>query len=340
MVLMSAAKIIEVSNLTKRFDVQLKRPGLWGTIEALLHPKHRSVIAVDSVNFNVKVGETLAFIGPNGAGKSTTIKMLTGILHPSEGKVLVAGCVPWDERIELAHQIGCVFGQRSQLWYHLPAQDSFEVLGRIFELSPQKVAKRIGELSELLELGSFLDAPVRKLSLGQRMRCEVAAALLHEPRILFLDEPTIGLDVVAKRKIRDLIARLNSEENTTIFLTSHDATDIEQLCRRVIVVNDGRLVLDTPVKELKRRYLRTKVVGVRFAEVPERLVLGPGLTVLKNKGAGYKFQVDTFVMSIGRALAQIAKAGRLVDITVMDPPLEQVIATIYGGEEVESCVNT
>ena len=337
---MSAAKLIEVSNLTKRFDVQLKRPGLWGTIEGLFRPKHRSIIAVDSVSFNVAEGETLAFIGPNGAGKSTTIKMLTGILHPSTGQAYVAGCVPWEQRIELAHQIGCVFGQRSQLWYHLPAQDSFEVLGRIFDLPAKKVNERINALSELLELRSFIDAPVRKLSLGQRMRCEVAAALLHEPRILFLDEPTIGLDVVAKRKIRELIARLNSEEKTTIFLTSHDATDIEKLCRRVIVVNDGRIVLDTPVKELKRRYLRTKVVGVRFADTPERLVLGPGLTVMKSKGAGFKFHVDTFVMSIGKALALIAKAGRLVDITVMDPPLEQVIATIYEGEEVESCVNT
>ena len=337
---MSAEKVIEVSGLTKRFDVQLKRPGLWGTIEGLFRPKHRSVVAVDEVSLNVNEGETVAFIGPNGAGKSTTIKMLTGILHPTDGEVRVAGCVPWAERIELAYKIGCVFGQRSQLWYHLPAIDSFEVLGRIFELPSNKVSERIRELSELLELSSFLDAPVRKLSLGQRMRCEVAAALLHEPSILFLDEPTIGLDVIAKRKIRELIAKLNREEKTTIFLTSHDATDIEHLCRRVIVVNDGRIVLDTPVKELKRRYLRTKLVGVRFSEEPQRLVLGPGLSVLKRKGPGFKFQVDTFVMTIGRALSLIAQAGKLLDITVMDPPLEQIIATIYEGEEVRRCVNT
>ena len=304
-----------------------------GLVSNLLSPQYKTVAAVSELSLQVEQGETLAFIGPNGAGKSTTIKMLTGILHPTSGTAKVAGCVPWEERERLAFHIGCVFGQRSQLWYHLPVGDSFEVLGSIFGINPRERASRVDHLVELLELQEFFQTPVRKLSLGQRMRCEIAACLLHKPEILFLDEPTIGLDVVAKRAIRDLILRLNKEDGTTIFLTSHDAGDIEQLCKRVIIVNQGGIVLDLPVKELKRRYLAEKVIGLRFENPPENIDEQEGIRLLKRKGAGMKFLVDTEKIQIGNALSIIAAFGKIADITVADPPLEQVIARIYEGQE-------
>ena len=325
--------VIEAKSLTKTFQVTLKAPGMSGVVTNLFSPRYKEVAAVDQLSLEVEKGETLAFIGPNGAGKSTTIKMLTGILHPTSGSAKVAGCVPWEERQRLAFHIGCVFGQRSQLWYHLPAGDSFEVLGSIFGITPKERKERVDHLVELLELQEFFQTPVRKLSLGQRMRCEIGACLLHKPEILFLDEPTIGLDVVAKRTIRNLILRLNKEDGTTIFLTSHDAGDIEELCKRVIIVNEGGIVLDLPVKELKRRYLAEKEVGVRLESPPEKICEQDGLRLLKRKGGGMKFLVDTSILPIGGALTVIASMGKIADITVSDPPLEQVIAHIYEGKE-------
>ena len=325
--------IIEASALTKTFQVTLKTPGMSGVLKNLLSPNYKEVKAVEELSLKVEEGETLAFIGPNGAGKSTTIKMLTGILHPTTGMAKVAGCVPWEERQRLAFHIGCVFGQRSQLWYHLPVGDSFDVLSSIFGITATERKERVDHLVELLELQEFFYTPVRKLSLGQRMRCEIAACLLHKPEILFLDEPTIGLDVVAKRTIRNLILRLNKEDGTTIFLTSHDAGDIEELCKRVIIVNQGGIVLDLPVKELKRRYLAEKEIGLRFEEPPTELCEREGIKLLKRKGAGMKFLVDTSVLRIGQALSSIASMGKIADITVADPPLEQVIARIYEGQE-------
>lgn len=324
---------IEVEGLTKEFSQQVRKPGLAGALRGLFSSETLSTRAVDSVSFSVCEGESLAFIGPNGAGKSTTIKMLTGILHPTSGSALVSGLVPWRDGTRLAGKIGCVFGQRSQLWYHLPPRDSFEVLSAIFGIPGPEAVRRTAELAELFDLGDFMDTPVRKLSLGQRMRCEIAACLIHRPRILFLDEPTIGLDVVAKRAIRDFILNLNSQEGTTIFLTSHDTSDIEKLCRRVMVVNRGIVVLDLPVKELRRRYLMRKVVGVRFDCEPGEVPSGPGLTLLKRKGPGLKFEVDTSVMDIGRALALVSEAGSIADITVADPPLEGIIASIYEDDD-------
>jgi len=328
---MDDMSVIEARALTKTFQIQRRAPGLRGALTSLFAPDHRTVQAVRPLSFSVEAGETVAFIGPNGAGKSTTIKMLTGILHPTDGTARVAGCCPWNDRTRLAYHIGCVFGQRSQLWYHLPVGDSFDVLGAVFDIPVEHRRRRVDRLVDLLDLREFQDVPVRKLSLGQRMRCEVAACLLHEPEILFLDEPTIGLDVVAKRTIRDLILRCNEQERTTIFLTSHDAGDIEQLCKRVIIVNDGTIVLDLPVKDLKRRYLALKTVGIRFESDPGELPVRPGLTLEKRKGPGAKFSVDTSVLDIGSALAALAAAGRVADITVTDPPLEQVIARIYQG---------
>ncbi len=238
------------------------------------------VVAVDSISLNIEEGQSVAFIGPNGAGKSTTIKMLTGILHPSGGNASVLGFTPWKERTKLAYHIGAVFGQRSQLWYHLPPKDTFELLARIYNLDLKEYATRRDMLIERFGIAPFLTTPVRKLSLGQRMRAEVAASLLHKPKVIFLDEPTIGLDVVARQELRDLIREWNRNEGLTVFLTSHDAGDIEHVAKRVIIINHGQVVLDDKVSKVRRQYLGSKVLNIKFHETPSAVTL-PGVTQLR-----------------------------------------------------------
>ncbi|MDE5938117.1 MAG: ATP-binding cassette domain-containing protein [Lachnospiraceae bacterium] len=245
---------ITVENLSKTFRVKRKEKGMRGSIKAILHPQTEEIRAVNGVSFSVDEGEMLAFIGPNGAGKSTTIKMLTGILYPDGGRVEVLGIDPMKKRKQLAYRIGTVFGQKEQLWTHLTPYDNFRFFGAIYDLSERETEERIAELSERFELNAFIDTPVRNLSLGQRIRCEIVASLIHKPKVLFLDEPTIGLDPVVKENVRELIKQMNREEHTTIFLTSHDVGDIEKLCRRIIIVNDGQIVLDDSVERLKSHY--------------------------------------------------------------------------------------
>ena len=259
---------IEAHQLTKRFSAKQTAPGLAASLRSLVRPTYRETIAVQDCSFTVGEGELVAFIGPNGAGKSTTIKMLTGILYPTSGHARVLGLTPWAQRSTLAYNIAAVFGQKSQLWYHLPPLATFDLLARIYELEARAYRQRAAELIELFELGPHLHTSVRRLSLGERMRCELAAALLHRPRVIFLDEPTIGLDVIAKQTIRALIRRLNAEEGVTVFLTSHDADDVEQICERVIVVNHGSLILDEPIATLKREFLQTKVTDVTVHNLP------------------------------------------------------------------------
>ena len=251
---------IQVENLSKTFRVKKKEKGMAGSIKAILHPQREEIQAVNGVSFQVEEGEMLAFIGPNGAGKSTTIKMLTGILYPDGGRVEVLGIDPTKKRKQLAYQIGTVFGQKEQLWTHLTPYDNFRFFGAIYDLSERETEVRIKELAQRFELGTFIDTPVRNLSLGQRIRCEIVASLIHKPKVLFLDEPTIGLDPVVKENIRSLIMQMNREEHTTIFLTSHDVGDIEKLCRRIIIVNAGRIVLDDSMEKLKEHYLQGKGV--------------------------------------------------------------------------------
>lgn len=258
---------IRVEDLSKTFRIKRKEKGMAGSIRAILHPKTEEIRAVKGVSFDVEEGEMLAFIGPNGAGKSTTIKMLTGILYPDGGRVEVLGIDPTKKRKQLAYQIGTVFGQKEQLWTHLTPYDNFRFFGAIYDLSEKETEPRIKELSERFALGAFIDTPVRNLSLGQRIRCEMVASLLHKPKVLFLDEPTIGLDPVVKENIRSLIRQMNREENTTIFLTSHDVGDIEKLCRRIIIVNTGQIVLDDSMEKLKEHYLREK--GVEDSDVSD-----------------------------------------------------------------------
>ncbi|MCL4425185.1 MAG: ATP-binding cassette domain-containing protein [Firmicutes bacterium] len=320
--------VIEVADLRKEFLVRTKEPGLLGSLKAAFRPQVKRVEAVKGISFQVEKGEMLAFIGPNGAGKSTTIKMLTGILFPTAGTATVLGFRPWDQREKLAFRIGSVFGQKSQLWYHLPPADTFNLLARIYELEERAYRYRRDQLVEFFEIQEFLHTPVRKLSLGQRMRCEVAASLLHRPQVVFLDEPTIGLDVVAKQQIRDIIRRMNREEQVTVFLTSHDAGDVEQLCKRVIIVNHGEIILDDLVSNLKRDYLRNKIIDLRLAEEPQGFEMD-GVRVVKARGYGLKLEVDTDVMPIERVVTQILGCHQVRDITISDPPLEAVISRIY-----------
>ncbi len=321
--------IIQVHNLSKTFLTTRKQAGLRGSLRALFKPQREEVHAVQHLDFEVEAGERLAFIGPNGAGKSTTIKMLVGILHPTAGSAQVLGHMPWRQREKLAYHIGAVFGQKSQLWYHLPPADSFELLSRIYELEPQAYRERLDELADLFEITDYLHVPVRKLSLGQRMRCEIAASLLHRPDIVFLDEPTIGLDVVVKQRIRDLILELNEREGVTIFLTSHDAGDVAVLCKRAMVINHGAVIYDGRVSHLKRDYLSTKTVSLKLATPWEGLDLA-GVRVLKHKGYGVKLEVDTDAIAIEDVVGRLLARYRVADITVDDPPMETVITRIYA----------
>ena len=290
----------------------------------------RAVEAVDGISFTVEPGERLAYIGPNGAGKSTSIKMLTGILHPTRGTASVLGLVPWQQRRELARRIGTLFGQRSQLWLELTPRQSFRMLGAIFGLSDSRLERRVGELGELLDATELFEQPARGLSLGQRMRCELAACLLHEPEILFLDEPTIGLDLLGKTALRELLVRLNDERGTTIFLTSHDVADIEHVARRVIVINHGSVIYDDSVASVRRTLLATKLVEVTLDHPVEPVALD-GVTVTDRTATTFGLAVDTNVMPVRRLLDTLLDAYPVVDLSVSDPPLEQVIAEIYAA---------
>lgn len=321
---------VEVSGLEKTFRVKQKAPGLRGSWQALWRPVSKEVTAVSHIDFTLEAGEILGFIGPNGAGKSTTIKMLTGILYPSGGQASVLGYTPWQDRRQLGYQIGSVFGQKPQLWYHLPAEDTFRLFARIYELDMKAFHQRRDFLVEAFEIGHLLQIPVRKLSLGQRMKCEIAASLLHKPRIIFLDEPTIGLDVVAKQQIRDAIRYLNEQEQTTIFLTSHDTGDIEKLAKRVIIINHGRIIYDGRTSALKRQYLTRKIIDVRFAEQLNGMEVNiPGVNILKQGKYGLKLEFDSRTTPVEQVVQQLMAVKPTQDINIADPPLEEVIREIY-----------
>src|SRR5262252_179160 len=279
---MPPAAAVELNELSKSFRMRRARNGsVAARVRDLFSRDTQTVSAVDRLSFSIAPGERVAFIGPNGAGKSTTLKMLAGILRPDSGEVRVLGLVPSRQRRQLAFQIGTVFGQRSQLWYQLPPRDTFELLGRVYEIDRREHKRRIDALTSVFELGTLVDTPVRHLSLGERMRCEVVASLLHSPRLLFLDEPTIGLDVSAKAMIRELLSTESDREHVTLLLTSHDTGDMERVCSRAIVINHGRLLWDGPIAALRRSYLKSK--RVTLWSDAERLELSlPGVRVLSS----------------------------------------------------------
>lgn len=322
---------ITVNHLTKTFRVKVKEKGLKGSIRSMFHPTYRSINAVEDISFHVEAGEILAFIGPNGAGKSTTIKMLTGILYPDHGEAAVMKINPSQKRKQLSYKIGTVFGQKEQLWTHLTPYDNFKFFGAIYDLKDSVTEERIEELSRVFELEEFINTPVRNLSLGQRIRCEIAASLIHKPEVLFLDEPTIGLDPVVKENIRTLIKKMNKEFKTTIFLTSHDIGDIEKLCKRIIIVNHGRIVLDDSMEKLKYHYLNRKIVEVKMRELTD-LSDEDGITVVKSNGNQVKIEVDTTKKTISDAL-KLIDADNILDINISNIPLENIITEIYKEKQ-------
>ena len=319
--------VIQVNNLSKDFKVKVKEKGLKGSLKSLVKPKYKIIKAVKNVSFSVEKGEMIAFIGPNGAGKSTSIKMMTGILYPDKGDIDILGFNPVKDRKKLAYEIGCVFGQKEQLWTHLTPYDNFKFFGAIYDIPESIVEKKIKELNDLFELNEFINTPVRNLSLGQRIRCEIVASLIHEPKILFLDEPTIGLDPVVKENIRTLIKRMNKEYKTTVVLTSHDVSDIEKLCKRVIIVNKGQIVLDDSMENLKYHYLNKKIVEAKMKE-QVNLDDEEGITILKDKGYNLKIEVDTKKRSVSDAL-KLLNPDNIVDINISNIPLENIISEIY-----------
>ena len=324
--------VINVEKLSKEFKVKVKEKGLKGSLKSIIKPKYNIIKAVKDISFSVEKGEIIAFIGPNGAGKSTSIKMMTGILFPDKGTINILGLNPAKDRKKLAYEIGCVFGQKEQLWTHLTPYDNFKFFGAIYDIPEKQVEKKIEEMRELFELDDFINTPVRNLSLGQRIRCEIVASLIHEPKILFLDEPTIGLDPVVKEKIRTLIKRMNKEYKTTIVLTSHDVSDIEKLCKRVIIVNKGQIVLDDSMDNLKYHYLNKKLIDAKMKE-KVNLESVDGINIIKDKDYNLKLEVDLKKKNISDAI-KLLNPDNIIDINISNVPLEDIISDIYkdGGK--------
>jgi len=307
--------MIEVEGLRKEFVVRRGR----------FRRERHVVTAVNGISFRVDRGELLGYLGPNGAGKSTTIKMLTGILVPTGGHISVAGLEPSRKRIELAHRIGAMFGQRIQLWWDLPLRDSFELLRHIYRVPADRHRTNLARFREVLELDAFLDTPVRQLSLGQRIRGELTAAMLHAPELLFLDEPTIGLDVVAKQRVRDFLVEINREDGVTVMLTTHDLGDIERLCNRLLVIDRGSLIWDGGIPELKERYGGERTLVIDLEEPAPPLVV-EGAVVDRVDGPR---QWLRFKGSASEITSRVAEAARLVDLQVQEPDIEEIVRRIY-----------
>jgi len=322
---------IELHGLTKTFRVKTKQPGLLGSVKSLFRPQYKEIKAVESVNLSIGKGELVGFIGPNGAGKSTTLKMLTGILHPSGGEATVLGLTPWHDRKKLAYKIGTVFGQRSQLWLHLPAQDSFDLMAAIYDIEETAYRKRLAQLVKDFNITEFLDQPVRKLSLGQRMRCELVAALLHNPEVLYLDEPSIGLDILAKKALREHIKTIN-KRGVTVILTSHDMDDIEDLCNRVIIINHGKIISDSSFEELRKKHLNRKRVTVYLNKKASTLKM-TGVETLEQTPLVAKLEIDLRKKTVQKVLAKVTSHFDIDDIDVHDPPIEEIIGSIYARKK-------
>ncbi|MGG1571772.1 ABC transporter ATP-binding protein [Fictibacillus sp. NRS-1165] len=320
--------MIEAHQLRKCFKIYKSKKGMLGSMLSLFSGEYEEKNAVDSISFKINEGEFVGYIGPNGAGKSTTIKMLSGILHPTSGKVTVLGIDPQKNRKNLAQRIGIVFGQRTQLWWDLPVKDSFEILKHMYKIEDRAYQKFLKHYDDLLDIGQFLHTPVRKLSLGQRMRADLAAAMIHNPPVLFLDEPTIGLDIVAKHKIRDFLQEMNKAEKKTVILTTHDMDDIEQLCSRVIVINQGRKILDGTLEKLRTHIGLPSILTVTYEHLPKPNEL-EGIERAECTGRKCTILHDRSKISSPALLREISKWGTPLDIQMTEPDIEEVIQNIY-----------
>ena len=330
--------LIVADDLVKEFSRPVRAEGAFAGVRSLFTTKRVTNRAVDGVSLRIEPGEIVGYLGPNGAGKSTTIKMLTGVLVPTSGTVTVNGIVPWRDRSANARTIGAVFGQRTQLWLDLPLRDSFDVLAKLYGVGPFAYRRTLDEFVDLLDMGSFLDRPARNLSLGQRMRGDLVAAMLHEPPVLYLDEPTVGLDVVAKARIREFIRERNRTAGTTVLLTTHDIGDVEQLCDRVVIIDDGRTLFDGDLGALRRTYLPHRTLTVELSE-PEP----HGWSIDDVHHAGTRahheatlleLRFDPGVVSTSEAISRTTATLPVADLTVREPELEEVITEIYTAREV------
>lgn len=332
--------MIYVENLRKEFKKIIKEPGLKGAVKALVKPKKEIVTAVDDISFTVPKGEILGFIGPNGAGKSTVIKMLTGILMPTSGTCRINGKNPQADRKNYVREIGVVFGQRTQLWWDLALRETYAVLKEIYQVPDEQYKKRMAFLNEVLELDSFITSPVRTLSLGQRMRADIAASLLHSPKVLFLDEPTIGLDVVVKENIRNAIRKINAEEGTTVILTTHDLADIELLCERIVMIDKGKKVFDGGISELKHNFgdIRTLEFELVSPADFELLNYNRRFTLTENDlsaerdNSTVKVRFDTAKVSVEEIISHTLETVHVKDLNIKDVEIEEIIKQLYRRE--------
>jgi len=326
----ASAPIVHARGLTKIFTVAQRREGALGALRGLVARGHREVRAVDGISLDIAPGEIVGCIGPNGAGKSTTIKMLTGILVPTAGEATVAGLVPWRQRRQLARRIGVVFGQRTQLWWDLPLIESLELLRHVYRVPRERFQTNLAEMRQVLDLDPFLDTPVRQLSLGQRMRGDLVAAVLHDPTLLYLDEPTIGLDVVAKARVREFLAHINRERGVTALLTTHDLADIEHLCRRLIVIDHGRLLYDGGIDELRHRYGTHRTLVVDLEDDGTAPFVPPAkVELIKADGPRHWMRFDRESHSASDLIATIASRHAIRDVAIEEPDIEEIVRRIY-----------
>ena len=317
-----AEPVIEVADLEKHFVVRVRK--------SRLRRERREVAAVDGIGFAIERGSIVGYLGPNGAGKSTTVKMLTGILVPSGGRISVAGLDPSRQRVELARRIGVVFGQRSQLWWDLPLRDSFELLRHIYRVQPERHRANLDRFGQVLALGPFLDTPVRQLSLGQRMRGELTASLLHDPEIVFLDEPTIGLDVVAKAAVREFLGEVNRERGVTVLLTTHDLADIERLCSRLLIIDHGHLIWDGGIDQLKREYGQERTLVVDLEEPAPPLEV-EGARVVRTEGPRQWLAFRRDETSAAELIPAVAAHARILDVAIEETEIEEIVRRIYAA---------
>ncbi len=317
-----------MEGLSKTFKVAKRSAGLGQAIKALFHREYTIVDALTDVSFTIDSGEIVGYIGPNGAGKSTTIKVMSGILVPDKGKCSIMGHTPWKERVAHVKNIGVVFGQRSQLWWDVPVIDSFELLRDIYKVPQKEYKKNVEMLIETLDLHELVNTPVRQLSLGQRMRCEIAASLLHSPKILFLDEPTIGLDAVSKIAVRKFIKTINKEKDVTVILTTHDMSDIEALANRIILIGKGKILYDGNLNNLRNRFITHKTVTVDFRENNTPVNI-PGTKLLSWSPERASISVDTQKIFVSEVISHLTKQLDIVDVTVNTQPIEEIIVQLY-----------
>jgi ABC-2 type transport system ATP-binding protein len=320
--------LIKVEGIAKSFKVAKRSTGLMQATKALFYREHTIVEALKDITFTIEPGEIVGYIGPNGAGKSTTIKIMSGILVPDGGKCSIMGFTPWKERVEYVKNIGVVFGQRSQLWWDVPVIDSFELLKDIYHVPQQEYKTTLDLLIETLELNDIVNSPVRQLSLGQRMRCEIAASLIHNPQILFLDEPTIGLDAVSKIAVRQFIKTINQEKGVTVVLTTHDMNDIEALANRVILIGKGSLLYDGKLEELRKRFGTHKTITVDYRKNTDSMDI-PGTSIIHWSPEHAVLSIDTEKILTSDVITQLSKKVDLLDVTIESQPIEDIIVQLY-----------